>query len=260
MARYQIQDLILDADQRRLRRDGRWLQLSERSLAALLVLIDAGPEGASFAELMDGAWAGAVVGEDTVKKRISLLRQEMGDRGDAQLIQSLRGRGYRIAVPVRRMEERASGTGIWDRRIDRRLVGGMVSLASVFIAVTVWISPASGLAASECRGTPAPLISQFRVAADDALGEHRQMLASQVEQAITDSAQMGESGPFRMSARLTMERGEPVLELTMECGDPESEAGAEAWVLKYSVDPERPDETHHAVGDLLAQVGAETGV
>jgi DNA-binding winged helix-turn-helix (wHTH) protein len=251
MARYQIEDLILDADRRRLRRDGRWLAISERSLAVLLVLIDAGPEGSSFAELMQGAWSGAVVGEDTVKKRISLLRQEIGDRSDTQLIQSLRGRGYRIAVPVERVEAPRPGPS----RFNRRAIGGVATAASVFIAGAVMIDPAAGLGHQRCGEVGSgPLVSEILVVADDRLGEHRQILRSQVGRALTDSVQLDRSGPYQMSARLMLEHDEPVLELSLRCGDATSEEGAEAWVMRYSVDPERPADTQEAVDDLLARV------
>ena len=99
--KYRIGDVLLDSTTRRVKRDGRWRPLPERSLAALLALIAAGDQGCSFAALMRAAWDGAVVGEDTIKKRISLLRHDLGDIGETpRLILSLRGRGYRLAEPA----------------------------------------------------------------------------------------------------------------------------------------------------------------
>ena len=223
--------------------------MSERSLAALLVLIDAGPDGASFEELMRGAWLGAVVGEDTVKKRISLLRQQLGtqegDRSEAQLIQSMRGRGYRLAVPAERLSP---------RRVSARMLGGLATVASVALALIFTVSPAAGLDTGHCQiKAPGPLVSEISVVADAPYTAHQERLAAETERAVINAGQMGDAAPYRMSAHLTMEQGEPVLELTLRCG---TDAESSAWVMRYLVDPGQPGGADEAVNDLLARVSA----
>jgi len=249
MERYRLDELIIDAAGRRVRRGGRWYPLPERSLAALLVLIEAGPEGASFTELMQGAWSGAVVGEDTIKKRMSLLRRDLGDSADPpELIQSLRGRGYRLGVPAQRM-----------RAIDLRTrwAAGLATAASVALAVSVLVRPADAVPPAPCAVVAgSPLVSGIDVVADRLFADQRERVALELQDAVVSAGQLDQAAPYRMSARMTMERGDPVLEIALRCGD---DAGGDAWVMRYTVDPATPGGAGEALTDLLARVSARAG-
>lgn len=161
MERIRIADLTVDPRRRAVQREGRWYPLTERSLAALLVLIDAAGGEVSFRELMDAAWAGAVVSEDTVKKRMSLLRQELGD-ADAAIVQSVRGCGYRLGAPAQRV-----------RRFDPRWLGGIATAASLAMAAGLGmaLAPTAGPGAELCGTEPASLMARRSLDADEGM-EH----------------------------------------------------------------------------------------
>jgi hypothetical protein len=90
----------VDREKRLVWRGFRRIELPELSFRLLDTLAMAGSAGLDRAELLARVWGGRVVSDDTLKKRVSLLKQSLG-RGADRLILSRRCEGYRIAAPVR---------------------------------------------------------------------------------------------------------------------------------------------------------------
>jgi len=108
---WRIKDLIFDPTTRRLSRAGQTIRLSVLSMDVLQALIAAAPEPVSAQGLIDSAWDGAVVSDETVTQRIKLLRQALGDDGrNPDYIETVRNRGYRL-VPVPVGNSKASRRG-----------------------------------------------------------------------------------------------------------------------------------------------------
>ncbi len=107
---WQIDDLLLEPDIRQLSRNGQLIRLPALSFEVLRVLATSAPEPVSVQALIDAAWQGAVVSDETVTQRIKLLRQALGDDGrNPQYIEAVRGRGYRLlSVPVKHAGNRHS--------------------------------------------------------------------------------------------------------------------------------------------------------
>ena len=103
--RYSVRDLQVEVDTRRVLRGGEELHLTELSFDVLVVLLRRAPGVVSKRQLMNEVWQGLVVEPDTVKKRITLLRESLAD-GERQdpLIRVIRGRGYAINASVERLE------------------------------------------------------------------------------------------------------------------------------------------------------------
>ncbi len=96
-----IGDLLLEPNQRLLWRGREKIQLPKLSYELLLSLARHAPGIVSTDQLLTEVWGEVVVGEETVKQRISLLRQALGESIECPAyIESIRGVGYRLVVPV----------------------------------------------------------------------------------------------------------------------------------------------------------------
>ncbi len=116
--RIRLGDFDLNWATAELRGQGRRSVLPELSLSVLRVLVDHAPDLVSAERLARDAWGQRVVSEDTLAQRIKLLRQAFGESAqDARVILTVRGKGYRLGVPV------AQGGGL---RLPGRpfLIGG----------------------------------------------------------------------------------------------------------------------------------------
>lgn len=95
--RFELADLKIDLGQQRVQRDGIDVPLPKLSYELLIALARAAPRIVSIDELMSEVWPGLVVNPETVKQRVKLLRDSLGDDPLAPTyIASLRGRGYRL--------------------------------------------------------------------------------------------------------------------------------------------------------------------
>lgn len=100
---YQAGDLRIDVGRHQVTRDGGLVPLPNLSFELLLALVRAHPRMLTTEELLDSVWAPAVVNPETVGQRVKLLRQALGDDARApRYIVGVRGRGYRMDVPVAR--------------------------------------------------------------------------------------------------------------------------------------------------------------
>jgi DNA-binding winged helix-turn-helix (wHTH) protein len=99
--RYRIAGMRVDREKRQVWRGLRRIELPELSFRLLDTLATAGSAGLDRAELLARVWGGRVVSDDTLKKRVSLLKHSLG-QGAERVILSRRSEGYRIAAPVRK--------------------------------------------------------------------------------------------------------------------------------------------------------------
>jgi len=97
-----VDDLTIDFARRKVHRDdGEEIRLSALSFDTLNALIEASPATLSVSELIDRAWKGSVVSDETVTQRIRLLRQALhDDRRRPRYIETLRNAGYRLVPEV----------------------------------------------------------------------------------------------------------------------------------------------------------------
>jgi non-specific serine/threonine protein kinase len=102
----------LDLRSTQVRRDGVVLALDRSSFEVLLALLARAGQVLSKDDLLEAAWPGRVVSENSLAKAISRLRRELGDDASAPL-QSVHGYGYRWAGEVQwRSGERPTATDV----------------------------------------------------------------------------------------------------------------------------------------------------
>jgi non-specific serine/threonine protein kinase len=85
--------------QRKFLADGVPIELGGRALDLLLVLIEAEGNLVTKCELFRRVWSGVVVEENNLHRQIAALRKALGR--DRDIIQTISGRGYCFAAPVR---------------------------------------------------------------------------------------------------------------------------------------------------------------
>jgi len=126
--RFRFRDCVVDGDLFELRRAGERVALEPKVLQLLLFLLQNRERAVGKDEILDAVWAGTAVGEGSLTRAISLARDALGDeRGDASIV-TVRGRGYRIGVPVvveateaRSLDEPAPRTGFLCREKELAL-------------------------------------------------------------------------------------------------------------------------------------------
>jgi TolB-like protein/Flp pilus assembly protein TadD len=100
-AGYRVGDLTIDLGTRQVSRAGRALSLPRLSFELLMALVRRAPNVLTVDELMAEVWAGRVVNEETVAKRVELVREALGDDSrQARYIALVRGHGYRLTAAV----------------------------------------------------------------------------------------------------------------------------------------------------------------
>jgi predicted ATPase len=99
--RFRFVDCVLDADRFELSRGGRPVAVQPKVLELLLHLVRNHGRAVTKDELLGAVWPGVATGETSLTRAVSFARTAVGEREtDARVILTVRGRGYRIGVPV----------------------------------------------------------------------------------------------------------------------------------------------------------------
>ena len=100
--RYLIDDLNLDVQRGELTRQEEVITLPKLSYDLLVALAKSAPALLSQEQLMAIVWPDRVIGDETLKQRVKLLRKSLGDNASAPTyIEAVRGRGYRLIPAVK---------------------------------------------------------------------------------------------------------------------------------------------------------------
>lgn len=112
VARYRLDDLIIDTGTRRILRGDVDLDVTGLSFDLLLALGEAAPNLLSADEINERVWPGQVVSAETIAQRIKMVRQLLGDNAARpRYIAGLRGRGYRVLSPMMRLQKARTASG-----------------------------------------------------------------------------------------------------------------------------------------------------
>lgn len=143
-ARLLIGDLILDAGQRSVSRDGEKLDLPKLSFRFLYALAAAAPNVLSQDELIERVWPGRVISPETLFQRVKLVRQAIGDDAhDPRYIEAVRGEGYRLLAAVHPLPDADRRPSmLFSAEVGRR---NILAIAAVYAAAAWALS--RGLAA-----------------------------------------------------------------------------------------------------------------
>ncbi len=106
---YCLGDVYIDVGMRQVSRDRTVLQLPPLSYDLLLALVRRAPNAVSSGELMAEVWTGRVVNDETIAKRVELVREALGDDSrQSRYIALVRGHGYRVTADVQAVVGQAS--------------------------------------------------------------------------------------------------------------------------------------------------------
>jgi len=98
---YLFADLVLDVRRGELTRESLNVALPKLSFDLLVALVESAPALLSQQELMHKVWPERVIGDETLKQRVKLLRRALGDDAASPIyIEAVRGRGYRLLPEV----------------------------------------------------------------------------------------------------------------------------------------------------------------
>ncbi len=110
-AGYRVADIFIDIGTRQVSRGGVVLQLPALSFDLLLALVRRAPNVVSSGELMADVWAGRIVNDETIAKRVELVRDALDDDSrESRYITVVRGRGYRVSAGVEAVVAREPST------------------------------------------------------------------------------------------------------------------------------------------------------
>lgn len=157
---FRFADLEIDEGRQRLLRNGKELPLPKLSFDLLLTLADSAPNFVSNKELMARVWPGLVIGDKTVSQRVKLTRDALGDDHDEpRYIAGLRGRGYCIAAPVKRIGPPTAESPTPTRRLPRWTAPGLAVVALVLFAW--WLQNDSQDDSADTASNDVALTSEF---------------------------------------------------------------------------------------------------
>jgi serine/threonine-protein kinase len=123
----QIGDLRLDPRQRCVWRGEEKIQLPKLSFDLLLCLARHAPAVVPMEQLLTEVWGDVVVSDETVKQRVSMLRQSLRETGDEpKYLESVRSIGYRLIPSVS-----AAGTADAQASQNRWLWPGVAVIAAL---------------------------------------------------------------------------------------------------------------------------------
>ncbi len=98
---FQVADLKLDPESGQIWRGSNEISLPKLSFQLFKVLVENAPNVLSQDELISKVWPDMVVGDETLKQRVRLLRKSIGDNAQSPIyIGVVRGRGYRLLPDV----------------------------------------------------------------------------------------------------------------------------------------------------------------
>lgn len=113
---YRIGDLTLDLVRRNVRRQRESLPCGKLTFDLLALLAERAPAVVSREEVVERLWEGRYVSPATVKQRVSLLRQALGDRADEpRYIRVVRGQGYTLIPNARAVYSKPTHAAGWKR-------------------------------------------------------------------------------------------------------------------------------------------------
>lgn len=108
---YRFDRFVLDAADRRLRRDGEVVELNARYFDALLLLVREAGRLVTKDRFLDEVWRGVPVTEEALTQCIRTLRRQLGDdAARPRFIETSPKHGYRFVARVERVE--AAGPGV----------------------------------------------------------------------------------------------------------------------------------------------------
>lgn len=100
MSVFRFRDFQYDSVERRLTRNGEWVELTPKAMDILEVFIGRPGELISRDEIIGKVWGGTLVEEGNLSVHISKLRKALGDSRDQRCLETVAGSGYRFTATI----------------------------------------------------------------------------------------------------------------------------------------------------------------
>ncbi len=220
---YRVGDLVVDTGTRQVSRDRHRLEMPPLSFDLLVALVRSAPNALTNDQLMSQVWSGRVVNDETVSKRVELVREALGDDSrESRYIALVRGHGYRLTAPVECLDSPQGTTPAWfsGRRIG--LAIGMVAamlLAGIGL-MTITHRDAAPPVDTEAR-RPARIRSLAVLPLENLSGQGEQeyLAAGMHDALITDLARASALKVISRTSTLPYHRsGKPLPQIARELG------------------------------------------
>jgi DNA-binding winged helix-turn-helix (wHTH) protein/tetratricopeptide (TPR) repeat protein len=141
---YGVLDLVIDPTTGTVTRQGDRIPLPPKTFELLLALVRHAPDLVKRHDLIDTVWPDEHVTEQTLSRRVFLLRHSLGDDVEhPRYVAGERGWGYRLVPPVEALdpEARCGGRGRW------RFAAGVTAVALAATAAVALVRPSCGAGA-----------------------------------------------------------------------------------------------------------------
>lgn len=162
---FRLGDLVVVPSLNRLVRGDETEDLEPRVMRVLAVLAETPGEVVPRAALMDAVWADAVVNDEALTRAVSELRKALAP-GASGAVETIRGTGYRLALPVRPLAPEAPAradasppevTAAPAAHRGGALVVLALTMAALAFAVALWAAwPRVAPQAPEAAGATPP--------------------------------------------------------------------------------------------------------
>lgn len=250
---YRLNDLIIDTEERAVRRDKAALKLPDLSFDLLLSLIETAPKPMDNAEISKRAWGIEHVSDQTISQRVTLLRKALGDNPkDPAYIRTIRGKGYAIFGSIERIEDEDLRDTCWFSG-NRNLVAVTAMLVVLIGAgVLFWRSPSfvKEREAIAEHTTPKTAIETLMERAGAQLSLHQ---SRETNRAITMLRQALVEAPNNFDARLMLSFALSTKATKFDGNKPEEQ---EAEAIARALIGEQPDNSN-AWSALAYSLGAQ---
>jgi len=133
--RYRFRDFEISDEPLELRRGGDVVDLQLKVLQVLLFLVRHADRMVEKEEIFEAVWPDVAVTEASLTRCISIIRRELGD--DA--VKTLRGRGYRMGVPVTTGEPSEAAPEVGVPRAPHRRWRVAAALVLLLAASFAWL-------------------------------------------------------------------------------------------------------------------------
>lgn len=136
--RYRVNGLNVDLGTCEVTFKDKAIALPKLSFDLFASLIRNAPNVVTIDRLIDEVWSGRIVAEETVTQRVKLLRDALSAAGyGKELVATVRGRGYRLAWPVERVDNTEATQSRRSRRLGAAAIVSVALAAGGMIALTM---------------------------------------------------------------------------------------------------------------------------
>lgn len=112
---YRFRNCLLNTLERRVIKDGKYLEITPRTFDLLQLLVERCGEIVTKNEMLGTLWNGSFVEEGNLSVHVYRLRRSLGETHYEHYIETSHGNGYRFVAKVVSVTH-----GVWNRQISHR--------------------------------------------------------------------------------------------------------------------------------------------